>query len=201
MFAFGPDSYSGLSEVQGPARFYALTGDLVGVRSGETLSFDTSKRTWYEAAGPVWMIAGRDIVASGTHLGQPTAVQPEEMGVGQEGITSTGNLFVHNDVRDVSRVSAGRDILYSSFDIAGPGTLDINAGRNILMENRASITSLGAIVAGIRSPVQAWYCRRARARGAGLHKVHRALPESAERCQCGRSAQRAAGQSGQDLCR
>ncbi|MCL9800534.1 filamentous haemagglutinin family protein [Pseudomonas sp. AKS31] len=152
LFAFGPDSYSGLNDVQGPARFYALTGDLVGIRSGETLSFATSKRTWYEAAGPVWMIAGRDIVASGTNLGRPTAVQPDEMGVGRDIITSTGNLFVHNDPRDLSRVSAGRDILYSSFDIAGPGTLDINAGRNILMEDRAGITSLGSLVAGDNRP-------------------------------------------------
>ncbi|MFJ2537426.1 filamentous haemagglutinin family protein [Pseudomonas sp. NPDC087614] len=148
LFAFGPNTYSGLSGVQGPARFYALTGDLVGVRNGETLNFTTSKRTWYEAAGPVWMIAGRDIVASGTNLGQPTQVQSDEMGVGRELITSAGNLFIHNNPRDVSRVSAGRDILYSSFDIAGPGVLDINAGRNILMENRASITSLGSLVAG-----------------------------------------------------
>jgi len=116
------------------------------------LNFETSKRTWYEAAGPVWMIAGRDIVASGTNLGQPTSVQPEEMGINRENITSTGNLFVHNDPRDISRVSAGRDILYSSFDIAGPGVLDINAGRNILMENRASITSLGSLVAGDKQP-------------------------------------------------
>ncbi|MDD1136746.1 filamentous hemagglutinin family protein [Pseudomonas sp. TNT2022 ID233] len=152
LFAFGPNSYSGLNDVQQPARFYALTGDLVGVRTGETLSFGTSKRTWYEAAGPVWMIAGRDIVASGTNLGEPTSAPPNEMGIGQESITSTGNLFVHNDPRDVSRVSAGRDILYSSFDIAGPGVLDINAGRNILMENRASITSLGSLVAGDQRP-------------------------------------------------
>lgn len=152
LFAFGPNSYSGLNDVQGPARFYALTGDLVGIRSGETLSFSTSGRTWYEAAGPVWMIAGRDIVASGTTLGQPAAVPTVEMSSGKENIFSTGNLFVHNDQRDVSRVSAGRDILYSSFDIAGPGTLDINAGRNILMENRASITSLGSIVAGDLRP-------------------------------------------------
>jgi filamentous hemagglutinin family protein len=152
LFAFGANSYSGLSDVQGPARFYALIGDLVGVRSGETLSFATSKRTWYEAAGPISMVAGRDIVASGTDLGQPTRVQPDEMGVGRENITSTGNLFVHNDPRDMSRVSAGRDILYSSFDIAGPGTLDVNAGRNILMEDRASITSLGSLVAGDQRP-------------------------------------------------
>ena len=152
LFAYGPNSYSGSNDVQGPARFYALTGDLVGIRSGETLSFSTSRRTWYEAAGPVWMIAGRDIVASGTALGQPAAVPTVEMSSGKEDIFSTGNLFVHNDLRDVSRVSAGRDILYSSFDIAGPGTLDINAGRNILMENRASITSLGSIVAGDSRP-------------------------------------------------
>ena len=153
LFAFGANSYSGLSEVQAPARFYALTGDLVGVRSGETLAFDLSRRTWYEAAGPVWMLAGRDVVASGTFLGQPTIVPSAEMGSpSTEGIRSSGNLFVHNDPRDVSRVSAGRDILYSSFDIAGPGVLDINAGRNILMEDRASINSLGPLLASDQRP-------------------------------------------------
>ncbi|CAI8790534.1 filamentous haemagglutinin family protein [Pseudomonas sp. IT-P395] len=153
LFAFGPNSYSGLSDVQAPARFYALTGDLVGVRSGETLTFNLSRRTWYEAAAPVSMLAGRDIVASGTFLGQPTIVPNAEMGSpSSESIASTGNLFVHNDPRDISRVSAGRDILYSSFDIAGPGVLDINAGRNILMEDRASITSIGPVVAGDNRP-------------------------------------------------
>lgn len=153
LFALGANSYSGLSAVQAPARFYALNGDLVGVRSGETLTFSLSRRTWYEAAGPVSMLAGRDIVASGTYLGQPTSVPNAEMGnPGTESIVSTGNLFVHNDPRDVSRVSAGRDILYSSFDIAGPGVLDINAGRNLLMEDRASITSIGPLVAGDNRP-------------------------------------------------
>lgn len=152
LFAFGAESYSGLSSVQGPARFYALTGDLVGVRSGETLSFSSSKRTWYEAAGPVWMLAGRDIVASGTTLGQPLAVTRNGMGQSDDSITSTGNLFIHNNPNDVSRVSAGRDIIYSSFDIGGPGTLEITAGRNILMEDRASITSLGPIQPGDSRP-------------------------------------------------
>ncbi|MCU0121734.1 filamentous hemagglutinin family protein [Pseudomonas sp. B2M1-30] len=151
LFAFGADSYSGSSGVQAPARFYALSGDLIGIRSGETLSFDPSKRTWYEAAGPVWMLAGRDIVASGSYLGQ-TVAGASDMGDGVDSVTSTGNLFIHNDPRDVSRVSAGRDILYSSFDIAGPGVLDINAGRNILMEDRASIISLGPLVAGDKTP-------------------------------------------------
>jgi filamentous hemagglutinin family protein len=151
LFAFGADTYSGTSGVQAPARFYALSGDLVGVRSGETLYFETSLRTWYEAAAPVWMLAGRDIVASGSNLGQSTRA-PQPMGWNNEAISSSGNLFIHNDPRDVSRVSAGRDILYSSFDIAGPGLLDINAGRNILLEDRAGITSLGSIVAGDRQP-------------------------------------------------
>ncbi|RON99419.1 hemagglutinin [Pseudomonas moraviensis] len=151
LFAFGADTYSSSSAVQAPARFYAMSGDLVGVRSGETLSFSPSNQTWYEAAGPVWMLAGRDIVASGTFLGQPSTVA-DDIGSGANAATSTGNLFIHNDPRDVSRVSAGRDILYSSFDIAGPGLLDINAGRNILMEDRASVTSLGPIAAGDNRP-------------------------------------------------
>ncbi|MGE1091576.1 filamentous haemagglutinin family protein [Pseudomonas zeae] len=152
LFAFGSNSYSGLSDVMGPARIYALTGDLVGIRSGESLRASDSQRTWYEAAGPVWMMAGRDIVASGTNLGQPTISPKDGVGTTKDTIYSTGNLFVHNDPRDVSRVSAGRDILYSSFDVAGPGTLEINAGRNILMEDRASITSLGSLLAGDQRP-------------------------------------------------
>ncbi|HWH89706.1 MAG TPA: filamentous hemagglutinin family protein [Pseudomonas sp.] len=155
LFAFGADSYSESGAVQAPARIYALTGDLVGVRSGETLTYTKSgvvQRNWYEAAGPVWMLAGRDIVASGTNLGQPTEVVDEVSIANNEVISSSGNLFVHNDPRDVSRVSAGRDILYSSFDIAGPGLLEISAGRNILMEDRAGITSLGPVVAGDNRP-------------------------------------------------
>ncbi|CAI8895768.1 filamentous haemagglutinin family protein [Pseudomonas serboccidentalis] len=155
LFAFGANSYSGSGSVQEPARIYALTGDLVGVRSGESLEFrrfGITQRTWYEAAGPVWMLAGRDIVASGTNLGQATWVDADGMGRNNEEIRSTGNLFIHNDPRDVSRVSAGRDILYSTFDIAGPGLLDISAGRNILMEDRAAITSLGPIAAGDHRP-------------------------------------------------
>ncbi|MGF0238291.1 filamentous hemagglutinin family protein [Rhodococcus sp. IEGM1300] len=152
LFAFGANSYSGSSQVQGPARFYAMNGDLVGVRSGETVDFRISQRTWYEAAGPVWMFAGRDIVASGTNLGQPTLVPKDGLSRNNEDIYSTGNLFIHDNPNDVSRVFAGRDILYSSFDIGGPGTLEINAGRNILMENRATITSIGALRAGDERP-------------------------------------------------
>ncbi|MDR6601016.1 filamentous hemagglutinin family protein [Achromobacter deleyi] len=149
-------SDSGSNQV---TRFYARDGDIVGLRTGEALALlkgNSMGQTWYEASGPVWMMAGRDIVASGTDTGTLTDV-PTSNGINFGGgsgstATSTGNLFLHRDALDVSRVSAGRDILYSSFQIAGPGTLEVTAGRHVLMADRASITSLGAVMPGDRRP-------------------------------------------------
>jgi hypothetical protein len=55
---------------------------------------------------------------------------------------------VHGDAYDVWVVSAGRDILKSSFNGGGPGTLDMSAGRNILMKDKGSVVSLGPVVQG-----------------------------------------------------
>jgi len=57
-----------------PARFYAQQGDIVGLRSGEILTFGSPRQgqVRYESAGPVWMRAGRDIVSSGTDMGSST---------------------------------------------------------------------------------------------------------------------------------
>lgn len=137
-----------------PARFYAGQGDIVGLRSGEIISFTSTRQgqVRYEAAGPVWMRAGRDIVGSGTYLGEST-VFPKLAGYnGDYTGESRGNLFVHNRPEDVSVVSAGRDIIYSSFNVAGPGTLEVSAGRNLLMEDKASITSLGPVAVGDSRP-------------------------------------------------
>ncbi|CUJ70039.1 Heme:hemopexin utilization protein A [Achromobacter kerstersii] len=139
-------------------RFYARDGDIVGLRTGEALAIVQGPnvgQTWYEASGPVWMMAGRDIVASGTAPGVSTDVPSTNglfFGASGASATSTGNLFLHRDALDVSRVSAGRDILYSSFQVAGPGVLEVSAGRHVLMEDRASITSLGAVLPGDRRP-------------------------------------------------
>ena len=73
------------------------------------------------------MRAGRDIVASGTPLGQRISA-PSQISTDA---SFTGNLFVHDDPNDLSLVQAGRDILYGNFNVAGPGTLEISAGRNI----------------------------------------------------------------------
>ncbi|MEW7859080.1 filamentous hemagglutinin family protein [Pseudomonas chlororaphis] len=159
LFAFGSNTASNQFASRDAARFYAVGGDIVGLRSGEILNFTAGSRlgqTWYEAAGPVWMKAGRDIVNSGTALGEPTGVPgiiASSLGNIMPDVgTSSGNLFVHNNPNDISIVSAGRDLLFSSFNVAGPGTLEISAGRNILMQDKASVSSLGPVVAGDSRP-------------------------------------------------
>jgi len=147
LFAFGPDSASAeWAGVTDPARFYAVTGDLVGVSSGRLITFDGSDtaragQKRYQG-GPTRMMAGRDIVSSGTPIGQ------DEQTSYPIGYASADNLFVNRTAADVSLVSAGRDILYSSFSVAGPGTLQVSAGRNILMADKGRVSSVGPAIAG-----------------------------------------------------
>ncbi len=146
LFAFGPNTASGQYALD-PARFYAMGGDIVGLMTGELQAmpaFGTAAQTFYSAGGAVWMKAGRDIVNSGHNLGESVLVPTNTSGRAR----ATSNLIVHSNETDVSIISAGRDIIYSSFSIAGPGTLEISAGRNILMDNRASVMSLGAFIPG-----------------------------------------------------
>ncbi|MFS1286441.1 filamentous hemagglutinin family protein [Pseudomonas piscis] len=152
LFAFGsPSAVVGGRRDSGPARFYALNGDLLAVGSGRSLVFtDRDPRfgqARYEGGGAVWMMAGRDIVSSGT---SPGGAQGGNNDLGY--YTFTGNLFIHDNPSDISIVSAGRDILYSNFNVAGPGTLELTAGRNILMEDKVSVTSLGAVAPGDSRP-------------------------------------------------
>jgi len=153
LFAFGPDSAAGpANSGTQAARIYAVKGDLIGVNSGRMVAFYDARHagtTWYEGAQPVWMKAGRDIVSSGTALLE--GIDGSENTSGMI-FRNYGNLFVHNNAFDVSVVSAGRDILNSSFNVAGPGTLDISAGRNILMQDKGSVVSLGPVVAGDKRP-------------------------------------------------
>ncbi|UKI05516.1 MULTISPECIES: filamentous haemagglutinin family protein [Variovorax] len=153
LFAFGADTVSGEAVGNAPARFYAVHGDLIGVSSGRVMRFTNDDvmrkgQTWYDGAQPVWMMAGRDIVSSGTPIGQADVVT----GFEEPSFLGTGNLFVHRKPGDISVVSAGRDILFSTFNVAGPGTLEITAGRDIRMENKASVSSLGSVVPGDSRP-------------------------------------------------
>ncbi|WP_238926427.1 filamentous haemagglutinin family protein [Achromobacter xylosoxidans] len=155
LFHFGAPT-AGAAGSNAVTRLYARDGDIVGLRSGELISVAQGPQAglnWFEAAGPVWMMAGRDIVASGTDIGKPTAVPTSNgytFGIG-DGVSS-GNLFLHRDGLDVSRVAAGRDILYSTFQVAGPGVLEVTAGRHVLMADRAAIGSLGPVLPGDPRP-------------------------------------------------
>ncbi|WP_167481260.1 filamentous haemagglutinin family protein [Acidovorax cavernicola] len=153
---------------QPPSRFYAVDGDIVGLRTGSILyrgsntGAVTPNGLWYEGAGPVAIRAGRDITDAGTPLGQAEIAPPEAAGwyaryfpgkpelAPQPQIlnatSARGNLIVHRHADDVSVVEAGRDIRNSSFHIAGPGELAITAGRDLYMADKGELKSLGAIV-------------------------------------------------------
>ena len=153
LFAFGPNTAStSWGDALEPARFYALSGDLLAVNSGRAITITGSDdarfgQTYYEGAGAVRMLAGRDIVRSGTLLSGATG---GDLTTGQ--YTFAGNLFVHNGASDISIASAGRDILYSSFNVAGPGTLEVTAGRNILMDDQvANLRAAGVHAAAVHS--------------------------------------------------
>ncbi len=151
-----------------PARFYALTGDIVGLQTGgidyrgSITPVAGTQPTWYEGNGAVAIRAGRDIVNSGTPLGTYLSTDADFAGwtttpdfadpVNNPGrpmrvasTTMRGNLIVQNSADDISVVSAGRDILYSTFYVAGPGLLEITAGRNVFMGDKAELRSLGAL--------------------------------------------------------
>ncbi|WP_454695736.1 filamentous haemagglutinin family protein [Achromobacter aegrifaciens] len=138
LFAFGPNTPLDATPRQGDgglARFHAVNGDIVGLRAGaETrISADVvqgNRRTvltWHEAALPVSVRAGRDILGLGA-------------------------LGLHSNASDLSKVIAGRDIVQADLKVAGPGTLLVQAGRNIRQDDVASVVSVGAIVRGDARP-------------------------------------------------
>ena len=152
LFTFGPDTASGTLHANDsePARFYAVNGDIVGLRTGEILDFTNggqnaspkSLKNWYVAAKPTWILAGRDIVGAGTPPGTSTPT-------GFSATASTGNLLLNNNPNDISVVSAGRDILFGNFRVAGPGTLEVTAGRNLYQADKGLLESIGRIGTGI----------------------------------------------------
>ncbi|APD13543.1 filamentous haemagglutinin family protein [Pandoraea pulmonicola] len=170
MFSLTPATVSGYDFGHvSPARFYATTGDIVGLQTGAinyraSLAPQTGRvPTWYEGNGAVAIRAGRDIVGAGTPLGTYLASNEDFAGWSLlpdpfdpvnkpgrpqrwTGVVSQGNLIVHNNVDDVSVVSAGRDVRYSTFYVVGPGALEVAAGRDVFMGDRAELRSLGAVV-------------------------------------------------------
>ncbi|WP_421567407.1 filamentous haemagglutinin family protein [Stenotrophomonas sp. PD6] len=116
-----------------PNRFYAVEGDIIGLRTGQHWELERQVGdtrtvfTFDDVAAPVHVRAGRDILLS-------------DIG----GLNNTGT--------DISIVEAGRDIVHTPIRIAGPGDLDVSAGRQIRQEDKASITTTGGLVQGDTRP-------------------------------------------------
>ncbi|MHC2437089.1 filamentous haemagglutinin family protein [Bradyrhizobium sp. USDA 4451] len=145
-FAFGANTVKGNpAPNQGdPARVYAVNGDITGITYGQTVTVRRttdgvdSSEVYYQAAGPLRMLAGGDIV-------------------------NTKGLILHNDPNDVSVIAAGGSVIYAGWPglesgvgggwtIAGPGTLEITAARNIYQGSAATVESIGALAAGDKRP-------------------------------------------------
>ncbi|MCA6109664.1 filamentous haemagglutinin family protein [Bradyrhizobium cenepequi] len=127
-------------------RVYALTGDIVNFTLGDpTPQFVNGEfLPRYRTAMPARIYAGRDIVNFGKNAYRsPTS--------GAE-YTDTPSLILNNDATDVSSIEAGRDILYAQVQIAGPGSLEVVAGRNLYLGDQGSIVSIGALAAGDTRP-------------------------------------------------
>jgi filamentous hemagglutinin family protein len=148
LFAFEADTATGDLHANDttPALIEAASGDIIDLRFGETWRFfsgNDTLATWYIAAKPARIEAGLDIVAAGSPNLRPalSAIEPS-------GLSTTQNLILNTAAGDVSVVSAQRDIFYANFDIAGPGTLEVSAGRNLYQADQGSLYSVGGIASG-----------------------------------------------------
>ena len=155
-----------------PALFYAATGDIVNFITGETITYaanaDEPLAQWYLAAKPVRIMAGEDVVSSGTRPStQEGATQQNQQALIQSNTvqyaTVSGDLFYNTSPTSISVVSAGRDILSGFFYVggasaAGAGLLEVDAGRNLFQASSitnggqtldfGAIKSIGALIPG-----------------------------------------------------
>ncbi|WP_420970617.1 filamentous haemagglutinin family protein [Bradyrhizobium sp. B120] len=126
------------------SRIYAVSGDISAITYGQiatvrqTIGGIDVSNTYYQAGGPLRMLAGGDIV-------------------------NTKGFILHNDPNDVSTIAAGGSVIYAGWPgvdfaanrgwaIAGPGTFEITAAKNIYQGSIATVESIGALVAGDSRP-------------------------------------------------
>lgn len=146
--AFQPDTAAGtlLNGRKDPALFYAVTGDIYRMAFGMTSWDGPTPR--YTSSGSATIRAGRDIVNYGTVPQIGCGNGPVDCrGTVQlfGGAFHTAGLVVHNDPRDITLLSAGRDIIYGNMTVAGPGNLIVEAGRNIYQGDSGRFTSIGPL--------------------------------------------------------
>ncbi|WP_155255017.1 filamentous haemagglutinin family protein [Bradyrhizobium elkanii] len=128
-----------------PSHIYAVNGDITGIRYGRIVDQSWTApdqsivaNTYYQAARPLRMLAGGDIV-------------------------NTMGLILHTDQNDVSTIAVGGNIIYAGapsstngwrggLAIAGPGTLEITAAKDIYQGSIATVESIGPLLAGDNRP-------------------------------------------------
>jgi filamentous hemagglutinin family protein len=130
-----------------PALFYAVEGDVREFSFGMT--------NWsllspiYISSGSATIRAGRDIVNLGSPLALGCGISgPVDCrGVGQiyGGPFLTSGLVVHNDPRDITLISAGRDVVFANMTVAGPGNLIVEAGRHVYQGDNGRLSSMGPL--------------------------------------------------------
>ncbi|WP_218008557.1 filamentous haemagglutinin family protein [Herbaspirillum chlorophenolicum] len=130
--AFGEDYPSGALHAQDstPAQIYAGI-DIDDLQIGATnfigrvgsSGFTPSHSQWFIAAKPFEVIAGRDIVGTGTFP----------------------STFLNQSDSDISLIQAGRDIIYQSANVVGPGLLQMQAGRNVYQGYYGQVQSIGDV--------------------------------------------------------
>lgn len=147
--AFQPETASGrlIQGRKAPALFYAVEGDVREFSFGMT--------NWsllspiYISSGSATIRAGRDIV----NLGSPLALGCGSFGPVDcrsttqifGGAFLTSGLVVHNDPRDITLISAGRDVVFANMTVAGPGNLIVEAGRHVYQGDNGRLSSMGPL--------------------------------------------------------
>lgn len=119
-----------------PIRIYAVNGDITNFALGEQPTNAAGSVGATIAAKAAQVRAGRDIVNFGNFRSL----------FGAQALTPSVVMNV-NDT-DVSLISAGRDMFYTNVLIAGPGLLEVSAGRNLYQGDNGIVTSIGPIAAG-----------------------------------------------------
>ncbi len=143
LLSFGADSQTSnihLGDSQ-PNRIYAGSGDIANVQIGYIRSIlpdgqiEPSQIDYVTAKSSV-IYAGRDILLLG---GQSTIDGSN---------TLTGSLLSNTVKGQVSVIKAGRDIIATTAFITGPGTLSVEAGRDLYETDQGRFESVGPLFGG-----------------------------------------------------
>jgi hypothetical protein len=147
LFAFEPDTATGALHAgdSNVTRIYAATGDIVDVQLGEyrtvvtqTATGTTNSATWVVGGEQAQIRAGADVV----NFGQADSLASPKY----------PSLIVNNSPNDISVISAGQDIIYANADVAGPGILEVSAGRNVYQGGLGVLESLGPVANKAQNP-------------------------------------------------